>query len=100
MWCGWQQGGAGITAAAAQGFPGPPTANQRVDRGTGSEFQGGRRHFCAHIPRFFDRPANRFCTEGRLVNPDRKSVVTGKSVSVRVRVGGRRLIKKKKTKTI
>src|SRR3546814_19238027 len=30
---------------------------------------------------------------------DRKSVVSGKSVSVRVDLGGRRIIKKKKTKT-
>src|SRR3546814_18194748 len=30
------------------------------------------------------------------VDPDRKSVVSGKSVSVRVDLGGRRLIKKKK----
>src|SRR3546814_18136784 len=31
---------------------------------------------------------------------DRKSVVSGKSVSVRVDLGGRRIIKKKKKKTI
>src|SRR3546814_20038648 len=34
-----------------------------------------------------------------LVHQDRKSVVTGKSVSVRVDLGGRRFIKKKKTTT-
>src|SRR3546814_15020950 len=39
---------------------------------------------------------------GRLVMPvgDRKSVVEGKSVSVRVDLGGRRIIKKKKQKKI
>src|SRR3546814_19984274 len=41
--------------------------------------------------------------EGRLrkiiLNPDRKSVVWGKSVSVRVDLGGRRIIKKKNKKT-
>src|SRR3546814_16767372 len=34
-----------------------------------------------------------------LAAPDRKSVVTGKSVSVRVDLGGRRIIKKKKQRT-
>src|SRR3546814_14016992 len=35
-------------------------------------------------------------TDGGLREADRKSVVAGKSVSVRVELGGRRLIKKKK----
>src|SRR3546814_12612704 len=35
----------------------------------------------------------------RLPGRDRKSVVSGKSVSVRVALGGRRIIKKKKKKT-
>src|SRR3546814_19163019 len=38
-------------------------------------------------------------SEGALAfQPDRKSVVSGKSVSVRVDLGGRRIIKKKKKK--
>src|SRR3546814_11533189 len=36
---------------------------------------------------------------GPLVREDRKSVVSGKSVSVRVDLGGRRILKKKNTKT-
>src|SRR3546814_19367094 len=35
------------------------------------------------------------CEAPSLMNPDRKSVVEGKSVSVRVDLGGRRIIKKK-----
>src|SRR3546814_16949861 len=35
-------------------------------------------------------------TQGASIRPDRKSVVSGKSVSVRVDLGGRRIIKKKK----
>src|SRR3546814_13227508 len=46
------------------------------------------------------RPAERIADEAvredRAI--DRKSVVSGKSVSVRVDLGGRRIIKKKKTK--
>src|SRR3546814_11060213 len=34
-------------------------------------------------------------TNARIMNADRKSVVSGKSVSVRVDLGGRRIIKKK-----
>src|SRR3546814_14841875 len=44
---------------------------------------------CAPIPR----------DARRRPRPDRKSVVSGKSVSVRVDLGGRRIIKKKKDKT-
>src|SRR3546814_2162986 len=38
-----------------------------------------------------------FGEKADLLRQDRKSVVSGKSVSVRVDIGGRRLIKKKKT---
>src|SRR3546814_21079314 len=37
--------------------------------------------------------------DGRKIAPDRKSVVQGKSVSVRVVLGGRRIIKTKKQQT-
>src|SRR3546814_16873633 len=46
-------------------------------------------------------PAMRFAlisAQATLPPPDRKSVVSGKSVSVRVDLGGRRIIKQKKTK--
>src|SRR3546814_11416127 len=52
-------------------------------------------------PAMLRRAARRACRNGRRVellerDLDRKSVVEGKSVSVRVDLGGRRLIKKKK----
>src|SRR3546814_14255939 len=50
-----------------------------------------------------DERANRFAYDfwrdrvrARIADPDRKSVVSGKSVSVRVDLGGRRIIKKTK----
>src|SRR3546814_11265265 len=42
------------------------------------------------------RDVEKLQEERRLRNLDRKSVVSGKSVSVRVDLGGRRIIKKKK----
>src|SRR3546814_13809190 len=45
------------------------------------------RHVCRHLDRCLQRSRR-----------DRKSVVSGKSVSVRVDLGGRRILKKKKTK--
>src|SRR3546814_17838349 len=44
-----------------------------------------------YAERIFSRPAYI-----EALTPDRKSVVSGKSVSVRVDLGGRRIIKKKK----
>src|SRR3546814_16899883 len=44
-------------------------------------------------------PVNRLTTWGFNFKVDRKSVVTGKSVSVSVDLGGRRTFKKKKKKT-
>src|SRR3546814_15151777 len=45
------------------------------------------------------RCENRHAPARRCHHRDRKSVVSGKSVSVRVDLGGRRIIKKKKTKS-
>src|SRR3546814_15669704 len=42
----------------------------------------------------------RTCADSQRPTPDRKSVVEGKSVSVRVDLGGRRIIKKKKKENI
>src|SRR3546814_18877323 len=47
-----------------------------------------------------DGDAGRGLDLGGELRPDRKSVVSGKSVSVRVDLGGRRIIKKKKTTSI
>src|SRR3546814_11785666 len=48
--------------------------------------------------RFVRRGAATELVERGDPRPDRKSVVSGKSVSVRVDLGGRRIIKKKKTR--
>src|SRR3546814_17332063 len=56
-------------------------------------------HFAAHPARDFKREADTIDAGPCFRRQDRKSVVTGKSVSVRVDLGGRCLIqKKKKTK--
>src|SRR3546814_21105315 len=65
------------------------------------------RHLAAAVPRLVGDRAGRCGGQPRSImaalsllrrrrRPDRKSVVEGKSVSVRVDVGGRRIIKKKK----
>src|SRR3546814_19101076 len=54
---------------------------------------------CRPSPRGRDRPSNRR-RDPRGCRRDRKSVVSGKGVSVRVDLGGRRIIKKKKHKPI
>src|SRR3546814_19281048 len=46
---------------------------------------------------YVERLAGR-CDQLLVEKPDRKSVVSGKSVSVRVELGGRRCIQKKKTR--
>src|SRR3546814_14607067 len=50
------------------------------------------------VPRPRRNPRRRTDRPGFSQNGDRKSVVSGKSVSVRVDLGGRRIIKKKKNK--
>src|SRR3546814_15246921 len=54
----------------------------------------------AHEMLLRGRPADRFLDQSRLVGlgsaKDRKSVVSGKSLSVRLNLGGRRILKKKK----
>src|SRR3546814_15666938 len=50
-----------------------------------------------HVQAFGEQPEARRQVVTSPVGIDRKSVVEGKSVSVRVDLGGRRIIKKKKT---
>src|SRR3546814_20083144 len=56
-----------------------------------------------HIARQISKYGTSHCSERvrcrKAAPEDRKSVVSGKSVSVRVDLGGRRIIKKKKKKT-
>src|SRR3546814_19070833 len=72
--------------------------SDRIDRGrmAGASGRNGRRAVSRHA----DEPA-RAATSGNLfrhdpASPERKSVVSGKSVSVRLDLGGRRIIKNKK----
>src|SRR3546814_12469350 len=51
----------------------------------------------AALPRSALESAARYYRGRARAGPDRRSVVEGKSVSVRVELGGRRIIKKKKT---
>src|SRR3546814_19980363 len=77
-------------AASPAAFPDIPTAGIR---GLPARI---RRHACAAAPaaRRDTRPDGSW--RSGTVAADRKSVVEGKSVSVRVDLGGRRIIKKKK----
>src|SRR3546814_17981671 len=61
--------------------------------GTGDGRRLRRRRVCRRARQLEPRPAGRLRGRVRAV-PDRKSVVSGKSVSVRVDLGGRRIIKK------
>src|SRR3546814_17200655 len=60
----------------------------------------GREEWPRRLPAIFGGPTT--CIRGRSarehLRADRKSVVEGKSVSVRVALGGRRIIKKKKNR--
>src|SRR3546814_12169091 len=66
---------------------------------------GAGRDVQAHTPRAVPIEAQRVVgldevvVRADLERPDRKSVVEGKRVSVRVDIGGRRIIKKKKNST-
>src|SRR3546814_1323841 len=71
--------------SAGPGLLGPPWLGFRRD--------GGKRLRQEHGAEGHDRSA----AAGRRKRPDRKSVVKGKSVSVRVDLGGRRIITKKRT---
>src|SRR3546814_13065455 len=54
----------------------------------------------AIVWRFLPKPsASAACTTFRLMSGDRKTLASGKGVSVRVYIGGRRIHKKKKTGT-
>src|SRR3546814_17601599 len=68
------------------GADGPLRPDRHRPRGRGS---------CSLPPRTCDRPFGPQPDAPACDLPDRKSVVEGKSVSVRVDLGGRRIIKKK-----
>src|SRR3546814_17644446 len=72
----------------------------RVDLEFGADFFGDLRLAvrAAGFLEFLEQGLDRAVVGGENMR-DRKSVVEGKSVSVRVDFGGRRLIKKKNTKT-
>src|SRR3546814_20707295 len=67
----------------------------RVDGAAGGHVDPVRRDPVQHGERV--APLDELFGEGRLVEQDRKSVVYGQRVSVRVDHGGRRLIQNKKT---
>src|SRR3546814_12805028 len=68
----------------------------RTGRGPGE--QGDQHGHGKPEPFFHRRYSRRSCRDSKTIPLDRKSVVSGKSVSVRVDLGGRRILKKKKKK--
>src|SRR3546814_15060268 len=72
---------------AAPGQPDAPAARGRRTRGVPARQSRARRHLYGYVAKLGNR--------GLARSVDRKSVVEGKRVSVRVDLGGRRIIKKK-----
>src|SRR3546814_17928199 len=90
---------------ARSGLAGPGCPRKLAGQGDRSAAAGARRR-CPGTgdgPRPWlpagGGPADRRLTGAGRAAPDRKSVVSGKSVSVRVDLGGRRVLKKKKSNT-
>src|SRR3546814_18560683 len=81
-------GGSEIRADARK--YGPPRIVDRIGRII--IFEGGADRLVGAV-QHIKRPAHRLVEEGQWI--ERKSVALGKSVSVRVDLGGRRIIKKK-----
>src|SRR3546814_11216149 len=80
-------GGSLISSTTSRGNP------SRVAASTTAEASGWR-EYCSRLPAS-PRISSRVNPGAQLISVDRKSVVEGQSVSVRVNLGGRRILKKK-----